>query len=37
MKAWNERSSEFEPGEYPPELPSDIKDRKKRQALKLAA
>ena len=24
-------------GEYPPDFPSDIKDRKKRQALKLAA
>ena len=24
-------------GEYPPEFPSDIEDRKKRQALKLAA
>jgi hypothetical protein len=34
MKAWNERSNEFEPGNI---FLSDIKDRKKRQALNLAA
>jgi hypothetical protein len=33
----DELCSEFEPGRYPPDFPSDIKDRKKRQARKLAA
>jgi hypothetical protein len=28
MKASNERSSEFEPGEYPPGFPSDVKGPK---------